>query len=278
MNPYSKHDVLSLLSEKGIRLTKKRGQNFLLDRNTASRIAETAPNARASAAFEIGGGVGALTLPLSERYDALYTLEYDKGVYELLADAFPDVCVTHQDVLTATLADYPSPIDVYGNIPYNISSPILEWLLIKNVGRWSFAVFMVQKDFARRLLAEPGSDDYSALTLLAAFASFVRKEYDVGKNVFFPKPAVDSQVISLLPKPALDTTLFPLYRTIVKSAFHNRRKTLLNNLVRSPYMTVSRDVVEDAFATLSLPSAIRGERVAHETYEALARMLRTHDA
>jgi 16S rRNA (adenine1518-N6/adenine1519-N6)-dimethyltransferase len=163
-------------------------------------------------------------------------------------------------------------IDVYGNIPYNITSPILEWLLYESYNKWRFAVFMVQRDFANRLIAKEGENDYSALTVFSNFLSDIKLEFHVSKSVFFPKPNVDSSVISLSPK-NVDMSIVDTYKLISKTIFHNRRKTLRNNLLNSPYIKIEAEKIDTIFDTLSIPAKERGENIPISTITDIVRII-----
>ncbi|MBI4978682.1 MAG: ribosomal RNA small subunit methyltransferase A [Spirochaetes bacterium] len=273
MNIYAPREITALLESHGLALSKQRGQNFLTDMHIAQRIA-AAIDEPAASAVEIGPGIGALTIPLAGRYAGVSAVEFDRGLFQLCTEihtALPNVSFIHADILEYELPGN-SPVDVCGNIPYNITSPILEWLLITNAGRWHKAAFMVQKDFALRLAASPGDDDYSALTLLLHFAAVMKKKFDVPRSVFYPAPTVDSSVITLTPHTHTDMKLFPLYRAVVKSLFHSRRKTAHNNLIRSPYLAVPAALVEDAFRQCAIPARERGERLSFDQVYGITRI------
>ncbi len=274
-NIYSLSSIINYLTDNGVSPTKKRGQNFLYDRNTALNIVNVIPHSfkRSVSCLEIGGGLGSITHNLIEVYKNNFTVvEYDKALYNYLFSEYGEKAnVVHSDILEFNL-DFNEKIDVYGNIPYNITSPILEWLLNKNYGKWNYAVFMVQRDFALRLVSKEGTDNYSALTAFASFLADIKLEFNVSKNIFYPKPKIDSSVISLIPK-KVDVDIIEKYKSVSKSMFHNRRKTLRNNLLNSPYIKLDIDKVESILKTLNIDKNERGENIPIETIEAVARLL-----
>lgn len=274
-NIYSLNSIINYLSDNGVSPTKKRGQNFLYDRNTAENIVKVIPNnfRRGVFCLEIGGGLGSITHNLIEIYKNNFTVvEYDKALYNYLFSEYGERAnVVHSDILDFNL-DFNEKIDVYGNIPYNITSPILEWLLNKNYGKWNYAVFMVQRDFASRLVSKEGSNGYSALTAFASFLADIKLEFNVSKNIFYPKPKIDSSVISLIPK-KVDVNIIEKYKMVSKSMFHNRRKTLKNNLLNSPYIKLDSDKVDYILKTLNIDKNERGENIPIKTIEAVARLL-----
>ncbi len=281
-NIYSLREITSFLTENSIKLTKKRGQNFLLDKNISFNIANTIPNSleRSDHAIEIGGGLGSLTNHLVDIYGKKLTVvEYDKALYNYLKEKYENkINVVHSDILKFPLKNLfdeqniKTKIDVYGNIPYNITSPILEWLLYESYNKWRFAVFMVQRDFANRLIAKEGENDYSALTVFSNFLSDIKLEFHVSKSVFFPKPNVDSSVISLSPK-NVDMSIVDTYKLISKTIFHNRRKTLRNNLLNSPYIKIEAEKIDTIFDTLSIPAKERGENIPISTITDIVRII-----
>ena len=281
-NIYSLREITSFLTENSIKLTKKRGQNFLLDKNISFNIANTIPNSleRSDHAIEIGGGLGSLTNHLVDIYgEKLTVVEYDKALYNYLKEKYENkINVVHSDILKFPLKNLfdeqniKTKMDVYGNIPYNITSPILEWLLYESYNKWRFAVFMVQRDFANRLIAKEGENDYSALTVFSNFLSDIKLEFHVSKSVFFPKPNVDSSVISLSPK-NVDMSIVDTYKLISKTIFHNRRKTLRNNLLNSPYIKIEAEKIDTIFDTLSIPAKERGENIPISTITDIVRII-----
>lgn len=274
-NIYSLKSIISYLNDNGVFPTKKRGQNFLYDRNTAENIVKVIPDnfGRGVFCLEIGGGLGSITHNLIELYKNNFTVvEYDKALYNYLFSEYGErASVVHSDILDFNL-DFSEKIDVYGNIPYNITSPILEWLLNKNYGKWNYAVFMVQRDFALRLVSKEGSNHYSALTAFSSFLANISLEFNVSKNIFYPKPKIDSSVISLTPK-KVDVNIIEKYKAVSKSMFHNRRKTLKNNLLNSPYIKLDAGKVDYILKTLNIDKNERGENIPIETIEAVARLL-----
>ncbi|MCZ9893209.1 hypothetical protein OFR29_13085 [Brachyspira hyodysenteriae] len=130
-NLYSKREVTEYLKHKSIFPNKNRGQNFLCDKNIAYNIANTIPNdlSRGKYALEIGGGLGSLSNMLYSIYNTRLTIvEYDNALYNHLIEKFNDIQIIHKDILTFDISNSENKYDVYGNIPYNIASPIMEWL------------------------------------------------------------------------------------------------------------------------------------------------------
>ena len=260
-NLYSKREVVDYLKSRSIFPNKNRGQNFLCDRNIAYNIANTVPAnfSRGNYALEIGGGLGSLSSMLIDIYkNNLTIVEYDNALYNHLIEKFTNINIIHKDILTFDISNSNIKYDVYGNIPYNIASPIMEWLLYESYSKWNYAVFMVQSDFANRLVAKENAEDYSALTLFASFMSSIKLEYNVSKDVFYPIPNVESSVISIIPK-EVDISMISIFKSVSKTLFHNRRKTIKNNFINSPYLNIDKKNIDEILYKANIDSNIRGE-------------------
>lgn len=275
-NLYSKKEVIAYLRDKSIFPNKNRGQNFLCDKNIAYNIANTVPNnfSRGTYALEIGGGLGSLSNMLNDIYkENLTIVEYDNALYNHLIDKFKNINIIHKDILTVEITDH--KYDIYGNIPYNIASPIMEWLLEKSYGKWNYAVFMVQSDFAHRLIAKENTENYSSLTLFSNFMSDIKLEYNVSKDVFYPIPKVTSSIISIVPK-QVDVNIIEIFKLVSKTLFHNRRKTIRNNFINSPYLKLSKENVEDILVRSNIDENIRGETLSIDKVIELSNIIKEY--
>ena len=279
-NVYSKSEIIEYLKSKSIFPNKNRGQNFLCDRNIACNIANNVPKdiMRGDYAIEIGGGLGSLSNILVSIYkNNLTIVEYDNALYNHLKDTYKDINIIHNDILKVNInnIDKNKNFDVYGNIPYNIASPIIEWLFCDCYNRWNYAVFMVQSDFANRLIAKEGSDDYSALTLFASFMADIKLEYNVSKEVFYPIPKVTSSIISIKPK-QVDLSMLNIFKSVSKTLFHNRRKTIKNNFLKSPYIDIDKDKIDEILERANIDKEIRGESLSIEKVEELSLIIKDY--
>ena len=277
-NLYSKREVTEYLKSKSIFPNKNRGQNFLCDRNIAYNIANTVPNnlSRGKYALEIGGGLGALSNMLHDIYkDNLTIVEYDNALYNHLIEKFNDVNIIHKDILTFDISNSKNKYDVYGNIPYNIASPIMEWLLHESYNKWNYAVFMVQSDFAQRLIAKENTENYSSLTLFANFMSDIKLEYNVSKDVFYPIPKVTSSIISITPK-EVDIDIIEIFKSVAKTLFHNRRKTIRNNFISSPYLNINKEHIDEILSKANIDGNIRGETLPIDKVKELSNIVKQY--
>ncbi len=267
-----------ILDARHLRPRKRFGQNFLVDPRLADRIANAVP-AR-SWVLEIGGGTGTLTQALAKTSRGLTVLEIDRDLAAILQERFGgchDVRIVTADVLAfdlgAELDSRPPPRAICGNLPYYITTPILE-RLFEAIGLWECAVVMVQREYARRMVARPGTQAYGSLSLYAAYFADVEKLFDVGASGFYPAPDVASSVLRLTPKPHRARGLREerALLWLVRAAFRHRRKTLVNSLVLGlpAHGLELRVGIQDALGRLGLSKNIRGERLSLAEFTALA--------
>ena len=277
-NLYSKNEIQNYLKENSIFPNKNRGQNFLCDRNIANNIANIIVNNRSKYALEIGGGLGSLSEILINIYkENLTIVEYDKALYKHLIKRYSNINIIHKDILTVNIEEIKKEekFDIYGNIPYNIASPIMEWLFCDSYKKWNYAVFMVQSDFANRLIAKPNTENYSALTLFVNFMSDIKLEYNVSKEVFYPKPNVESSVISIVPK-EIDFEILNIFKSVSKTLFHNRRKNIKNNFINSPYINIEKEKIDEILDKANIDKNDRGESLNLEEVKKLSNIIKEY--
>ncbi len=219
---------------------KRFGQNYLIDKNIIQKIVREFNPQKTDIVIEIGPGTGALTAGLMPKVKKLYAVEIDKRVVESLALGFPVVTVINQDFLKLELNSVAddNPIRVIGNIPYNITSPIL-FKLIENRLLVSDAMLMVQLEVAKRITAKENSDDYGILGVLLNYFAETKLCFKISPNVFYPKPKVESAIIHLNFTKKLSSDVDDkLFIQVVKAAFGNRRKKLKNSLGNSIFSDI----------------------------------------
>lgn len=219
---------------------KRFGQNYLVDKNIIQKIVHEFDPRSDDVVIEIGPGTGALTAELMPKVKKLYAVEIDKRVVESLALSYPSVHVINHDFIKLDLNNYSNekPLRIIGNIPYNITSPIL-FKLIENRSLVKDAMMMVQFEVAKRITAEEKSDDYGILGVLLNFFADTKLCFKISPNVFYPKPKVGSAIIHLNFNKQLPTDIdFKLFIKVVKAAFGNRRKKLKNSLRNSVFADV----------------------------------------
>ncbi len=214
-------ELRSLLERYGVRPSKSRGQNYLIDRRVAEREAEYLDIADNDRVLEVGPGFGILTSALLERTSKLTAVEIEEGAVRYLRDTFPQMEVMQADFLETD----PPQFDLFiSNVPYSISSPLLFHLLDMKFKR---AVIMVQREFAERMAAPAGDDEYSRLSVNVFYRAECKLLENVPRSRFWPEPEVDSTVVLLTPRPAP----FPLrdekhFLKLVDVLFQQRRKKI----------------------------------------------------
>lgn len=237
---------------------KRFGQNYLQDQNIIKKIISEIDPKENELIIEIGPGQGAITQMLLESKAHLTAIEIDKRVIDELKTRFTDLQLLQSDFLKLNLNQFTDSsgkkLRIVGNIPYNITSPILFKLFENNI-IVSDAVFMVQHEVAKRMTAKMGSKDYGILSVLLEYFGNTKLSFKVSPNVFYPKPSVDSAVVHIYFYNKRDNPEFNLlFRSIVKSAFGNRRKTLKNSLSNGIFAEVN-------FGNCSIDLSLRAEQL-----------------
>jgi 16S rRNA (adenine1518-N6/adenine1519-N6)-dimethyltransferase len=273
-------EMRQILDERGIRLTKSLGQNFLHDRNQLLRIVELAEISKADRVLEIGPGLGPLTELLIERAGEVLAIEKDKRLCEVLQERFPQFQpnpysrfrLQHDDALEYVHFEQGDwwHWKVVANLPYSVASPIIVELC--DAMPPMMMVVTLQLEVVRRLVASAGTSDYGLLTLLVQLHYEPRENFKIPPTCFFPPPDVDSACIKLVRRssPLLTTEVEPVFRKLVKRGFSQRRKMMLK-LLKQDWPA---EALHAAFASLGLPETIRAERVDLPTFVKLAQMLR----
>jgi 16S rRNA (adenine1518-N6/adenine1519-N6)-dimethyltransferase len=252
---------------------KRFGQNFLIDDGIIHAIVNAIHPQPGETVVEIGPGLGALTRPLLERLPHLHAVELDRDIIARLQRAWPAERLTIHagDALKFDFGSLGDDLRVVGNLPYNISSPLLFHLMVFSAHIRDMT-FMLQKEVVERMVAEPSTTDYGRLSIMLQRRFHMEWLLDVPPTAFDPPPKVDSAVVRLIPKtPAeivtLDETLFA---RVVATAFSQRRKTLRN--------TLGSLLQPDDFAALGINAGLRAEALAVADYEAMALYLTKRNA
>ena len=279
-------EVTALLERHGFRFSKSLGQNFLTAAWVPRRIAEEALIAPGDGVLEVGPGVGCLTVELAEKAERVLALELDERLRGVLSETLsehPNVSVVFADAVKADLRSLCGeyfggrPVRVCANLPYNVTSPLLTAFL--NAGCFESVTVMVQKEVAARLCARPGTAEYGAFTLLVQWYAEAEKLFDVPPDCFMPRPKVTSTVIRLCrrPSPPVRVRDEDFFFAVVRAAFNQRRKTLVN-AVSAGMREVARADVEKALAQMGLSPTVRGEALSAEQFAALSDILYTPNA
>ncbi len=244
------------------------GQNFLVCRGTIAKIVEAIAPQRTDRVVEIGPGLGALTEPLLERLDHLHVVEIDRDLIARLKDRFPPerLSIHEGDALDFDFGTLGTGLRIVGNLPYNISTPLLFHLA-------GFAAsvrdmhFMLQKEVVDRMVADPGTADYGRLSVMLQYRFDMERLFVVPPGAFNPAPKVDSAIVRLIPKPAAELTARDevLLAKLVLAAFGQRRKMLRNNL---------REFCDEVgLAAIGIAPTARAEELSVADYVGLANAL-----
>ncbi len=250
---------------------KRFGQNFLQDQNIVKKIISEIDPKENELIVEIGPGQGAITSLLLESNTNLTAIEIDKRVIDDLQVRFINLHLLQSDFLKLDLNQFTNSskqrIRVVGNIPYNITSPIL-FKLFENNTIVKDAVFMVQYEVAKRMTAKMGSNDYGILSVLLEYFGTTKLAFKVSPNVFYPKPNVYSAVVHINFNEKRNNSEFNLmFKSIVKSSFGNRRKTLKNSLSNSIFAEVN-------FSDCGIDISLRAEQLNVDDFIKLTEFVR----
>ena len=253
---------------KGHVARKRFGQNFLVDSGIIGAIVSAIDPQRGDTVVEIGPGLGAITEPLMARLDHLHVVEIDRDLITRLKKQHPPARMTiHEgDALAFDFASIGKDLRLVGNLPYNISTPLLVHLA-EYVGVVRDMHFMLQKEVVERMVAVPGDGDFGRLSVMLQYRFHLEWLIDVPPESFDPPPKVQSAVVRLIPKDVAELTAEDMtqFSRVVQTAFAQRRKMLRNTL---------KGVLDDAgFATLGISPTLRPEDLAVEDYVRIANYL-----
>jgi 16S rRNA (adenine1518-N6/adenine1519-N6)-dimethyltransferase len=229
-------------------------------------------------ALEIGAGLGALTIPAARAVRHLYAVEKDADLARALESELRrldigNVHIINKDIFNVDIRDFsqkgPEKLVVLGNLPYNISSPVLFYLIDARdvIGR---AVLMFQKELARRLMAAPGAKDYGRLSVMLQYFADLKRIATVSAHLFFPKPKVDSEVVEVAFKKKIENPVADegILSEIVKAAFGKRRKTLKNALTDSSLKADAETIIR-ILAQAGISPSRRAETLSVSEFVAL---------
>ncbi len=215
-----------MVSSLDIPIRKSWGQNFIIDKNTINKIVKIINPKIDEKIIEIGPGRGAITMPLLDKVQSITAIEIDPLLTQYLKDKNKSNLIIKNIDFMDWVPSFKNKRRVIGNLPYYISSPII-FKLIKDE-RFNEIIIMLQKELGIRMLATEGNKDYSRMSVMAQTFCEIKYETDISKNIFNPKPNVDSCIISLKRKKSdLD---FNKYSEYIRYAFQHKRKKIKNNL------------------------------------------------
>lgn len=279
---YSPKETKEIIKKYGFKFSKSLGQNFLIDKNIIDKICEGASINKDDGIIEIGPGIGTLTQALCERAGKVVAIELDENLLPILNETllpYDNVEIIYGDILkvdidkilSTKLKDY--NVKVVANLPYYITTPIIMKLLEDRYDIQKIVV-MIQKEVALRMKAKPGTKDYGALSIAVQYYSEPEIIVNVPKNVFIPRPNVDSAVImmDICKEPKVKVKDEKLLFNVVKAAFGKRRKTLLNALSTGG-LGLTKDDVKEILAVCEINPQVRGEKLTINEFAKLTNVI-----
>ncbi len=281
MNLCDIREIKALLTRHGFHFSKSMGQNFLIADWVPRNIADAAQLDQSCAVLEIGPGIGPLTQQLARRAGKVAAIELDSSLLPILSETLadcPNVEIISGDVMKLDIQNIivdkfsSFTVKACANLPYNITTPVIAKLL--ETSCFQSITIMIQREVARRICAAPGTPDCGAFSLFCQYHARCELLFEVPPDCFLPTPKVTSAVVRLIPHttPPVDGSQEAIF-TVVKAAFAQRRKTLLNALSTTYGNHFSRDQLRQIILDCGLPETIRGERLGLEQFADLAKRL-----
>lgn len=276
-------NTIAVLQKYDFQFKKQFGQNFLVDLHVLDKILRAAEIGPEDVCLEIGPGIGSLTQAMAEAAQRVIAVEIDKRLIPVLQEnlaAYDHIEIVNADFMELDLPAFlqergiTQPLKVVANLPYYITTPIIMGLFESGIPLSSITV-MVQEEVARRMQAGPGSKDYGALSLAVQYYAEPYIAAYVPRNCFIPRPGVGSAVIRLTRRavPPVQAENPKLLFALIKAAFGQRRKTLVNSVSGSPELTIPKEAITEALQQIGISEKIRGEALTLEEFAALANAL-----
>ena len=273
-------DISLVLEAAGLAMSKKLGQNFLIDKNARERIADIINTKEDTTTWEIGPGLGAITSLVLESGAYVKAFELDKGFCKILTEtAFTDeekFSLIEGDALKTLLKQKDMPEVIYGNLPYNVGSVCIA-KLIENSLLPNKMVFTLQKEVVERMVANCDSENYSSFSILCQIDYNVSYAFTIPQTCFYPVPKVDSAVVLMEKR---EQSLVPdairsLFLTLVRELFKSRRKNIRNNLSTSKF-NFNKATIDEILEKANLSPTLRAEAIALEDLINLANIVKEY--
>ena len=275
LNYSSVNEIAEVLSSHNLAMTKKFGQNFLISPEARESIVRLIAPREGMEIWEVGPGLGAITHLLVASGAAVTAFEIDHGFASILRDeAFPDdgnFSLVEGDALDTLFSMDKSPDRVVGNLPYNVGSQIIARMIERPVLP-PLMVFTLQREVGERMTSQPGDEEYSSFSILTQIDYRNEIAFTIKPGSFYPAPKVESAVVVMRRKERslIEEKDRVLFISLVRALFAQRRKTIRNNLLSSPYFSsMGRERIESAFASLGLSGSERAETLSFQDLAAL---------
>jgi len=280
---YSKKSVRELLDKHGFKFSKSKGQNFLIDQNIPEKIVTQSGIDKSCGVLEVGPGLGALTSVLSRAAGFVTSVELDKRLVPILLDNFSEytnVKIVREDILKLDIKKLVRENmkglehHVCANLPYNITTPAITALIESGV--FKSITVMVQKEVAERICAKPGSSEYGAFTVYVNYHAEPKILFNVPPECFTPRPKVTSSVVKMVVKtgriPDKEDEIF--FFRVVRAAFGQRRKTLVNALYSEFNELYSKYEITEIVENCGFDNRIRGEMLSIDDFVNLSSFIK----
>ena len=277
LNYDSPKEIERVLNERGLAMSKKFGQNFLISPEGRKRLIDLMELESGMKVWEIGPGLGAITHMLIQKKVNLTSFEIDHGFASLLTEvAFNEeenFNLIEGDALKTLFKKrlLPLPDRIVGNLPYNVGS-VMIGKLIENSYLPPLMVFTLQREVVDRMTSKPGEDDYSSFSVLTQIDYENKLSLKLPKGCFWPQPNVESAVVVMKKRetPLVDEELRPIFIPLIRDLFQQRRKTVRNNLNSSEYGNMGKEKVEEIISCAGLSGSERAEVLSWEDLVRLA--------
>lgn len=282
MKLYAPSTIQQIRERHNFQLSKSLGQNFITDKSVIERIVEGADIGADDLVIEIGPGIGVLTAEAAKACARVVAIEIDKKLIPILSETlqeYDNIRVINQDILKTDLNEiidaerdagsFAGGVKIIGNLPYYITTPIIMGILEKGVAADSITI-MMQKEVADRIKAKPGGKIYGAISVAVQYYCTVTQVASVPKEVFIPRPKVDSAVLKLCIREKRPVELIDerIFFACIKAGFGQRRKTLLNSL--TGVNGLSRDDIKSVLGQADIDPVRRAETLSIEEFAAIA--------
>ena len=276
-------NTINIIKKYDFTFQKRYGQNFLIDEHVLDKIIGAAEVTKDDFVIEIGPGIGTMTQYLAEQSWKTCAIEIDKELIPILSDTlkgYDNVEIINADVMKCDLSSLIEEksegraVKVVANLPYYITTPIIMYLLESHLPIRSITV-MVQKEVAQRMQCGPGTKEYGALSLAVQYYANAYIAANVPPNCFIPRPKVGSAVIrlSVYDVPPVSVRDESLMFKLIRGAFNQRRKTLVNAVANFEDLSFNKDEITEALKKLGLSETIRGEALTLDDFARLSDVL-----
>ncbi len=274
---YSVEYIKLICKRFNFSLSKRYGQNFLLDPNAVSKIAEASEATKEDLVIEVGPGFGVLTRELASRAKEVIACDIDKRLERILEETLSTLGNTQviiEDILKLNVDQLVGDrgfkdFILVGNLPYYITTPII-FQMLEYETRVKKAVFMMQKEVGDRILASHGTKNYGIISPILNYYYDVEKVTNVSSNVFYPRPKVDSVVLSFKPRQReLNIEEEEMFKKLVKGSFANRRKTIINSLSSS--LDFDKEYIKETLLRVGIDPKRRGETLSIDEFLSLTK-------